>query len=212
KALRLIEPEEFDRLLQAWGSNGEDGEQQGWACARNRTILCVLLDTGIRVNELCALRLEEVDRQAGRLRIGGEPVQGTAPPTFGSGVATTLSLPGSVPLPEHIRHSRACWGNLPLPDRDVPSVHEKRPHAALCSPAPAPRPAPRRSVYDFPPLAGGGVFEIGNKQAEKSTFQASVCCQSRLCTDVLTDFWEPTREIPHLSSCLSLMAEATLLA
>jgi site-specific recombinase XerD len=71
KALRLIEPEEFDRLVQACGPNGEDDEPQGWACARNRAILWVLLDTGIRVNELCALRLEDVDREAGTLRIGG---------------------------------------------------------------------------------------------------------------------------------------------
>ena len=70
KALRLIEAEEFDRLLQACGPSGEDGEPEGWACARNWTILWVLLDTGIRVNELCALRLEDVDRNAGTLRIG----------------------------------------------------------------------------------------------------------------------------------------------
>ncbi len=71
KALRLIEPEEFDRLLQACGPNGEDDEPQGWACARNRAILWVLLDTGIGVSELCALRLEDVDREAGKLRMGG---------------------------------------------------------------------------------------------------------------------------------------------
>jgi site-specific recombinase XerD len=71
KALRLIEPEEFDRLLQACGPNGKDDEPQGWACARNRAILWVLLDTGIRVSELCALRLEDVDREAGKLHIGG---------------------------------------------------------------------------------------------------------------------------------------------
>jgi hypothetical protein len=64
----VLTPEEFDRLL---GACGQSGEPQEWATARNRAILWVLLDTGIRVSELCELRLGDMDRTLGRLRIRG---------------------------------------------------------------------------------------------------------------------------------------------
>jgi site-specific recombinase XerD len=72
KRLALLDPEAFDRLLLACGPGGENGEPQEWATARNRAILWVLLDTGLRVSELCELRLGDVDRASGTLHIRGQ--------------------------------------------------------------------------------------------------------------------------------------------
>jgi site-specific recombinase XerD len=41
------------------------------AAARNRTILWILFETGMHVTEVCRLRLEDVDREHGTLRVQG---------------------------------------------------------------------------------------------------------------------------------------------
>jgi site-specific recombinase XerD len=70
--IRLIEPEEFERLLLACRPSGEIGHLVDRAAARNRAILWVLLDTGIRVSELCGLRLGDVDRRRQLLIVTGK--------------------------------------------------------------------------------------------------------------------------------------------
>jgi len=55
--IKTIEPEEFERLLHACTPPHESGALVERAAARNRAILWVFYDTGIRVSELCCLRM-----------------------------------------------------------------------------------------------------------------------------------------------------------
>ncbi len=70
--IRIIEPEEFERLLQACTPPGEMGPLADRAAARNRAILWLLYDTGIRLAELCHLRLEDFDRKHGTIIVKGK--------------------------------------------------------------------------------------------------------------------------------------------
>jgi site-specific recombinase XerD len=63
KVLHLIEPDEFERLLLACHAGEESDVSAERAAVRNRAILWVFLDTGMRVSELCGLRLSDVDRE-----------------------------------------------------------------------------------------------------------------------------------------------------
>ena len=67
----LLEPEEWERLLQA--CQLDEGRvasaEQG---ARNRALLWVFAQTGIRPSEICGLRLSDVDREQGLLRVKGK--------------------------------------------------------------------------------------------------------------------------------------------
>ncbi len=68
----LLEPEEWEHLLQACQLSKETGVLADRATARNRAILWVLFDTGMRVSEVCGLRLVDVDPEQGTLRIQGK--------------------------------------------------------------------------------------------------------------------------------------------
>jgi site-specific recombinase XerD len=70
--IRTIEPEEFERLLLACTPPGEVGPFADRAAARNRAILWVLYDTGIRLSELCGLRLGDFDRKRALLTVLGK--------------------------------------------------------------------------------------------------------------------------------------------
>ena len=70
--IQTIEPEEFERLLQACVPQGESGWLVERAIARNREILWVFYDTGIRVSELCGLRVGDFDRKHGLLTVTGK--------------------------------------------------------------------------------------------------------------------------------------------
>ncbi|MBO0783758.1 MAG: tyrosine-type recombinase/integrase, partial [Ktedonobacteraceae bacterium] len=67
--IQLIEPDEFARLLAACQPPGDSDPLVNWATARNRAILWILLDTGIRLSELRALRVGDVDREQRTLLI-----------------------------------------------------------------------------------------------------------------------------------------------
>jgi site-specific recombinase XerD len=69
KVIHLIEPEEFERLLLSCRAAGECDASAERAAARNRAILWVFLDTGMRVGELCGLRLGDVDLEHRALRV-----------------------------------------------------------------------------------------------------------------------------------------------
>jgi site-specific recombinase XerD len=71
KPIHVIEPDEFERLLLACRAARESEGSGARAAARNRAILWVFLDTGMRVSELCALRLSDVDREHRALRVRG---------------------------------------------------------------------------------------------------------------------------------------------
>jgi site-specific recombinase XerD len=70
--IRIIEPEEFERLLLACTPPGEVGPLVDRAAARNRAILWLLYDTGIRLGELCNLCLSDFDRKRGLLIVKGK--------------------------------------------------------------------------------------------------------------------------------------------
>jgi site-specific recombinase XerD len=70
--IRIIEPEEFERLLMACTPPGEVGPLADRAAARNRAILWVLYDTGIRLSELCGLRTGDFDRKHGMIVVMGK--------------------------------------------------------------------------------------------------------------------------------------------
>ena len=70
--IRTIEPEEFERLLLACTPPGEVGALADRAAARNRAILWLLYDTGIRLSELCGLRTGDFDRKHGMIVVLGK--------------------------------------------------------------------------------------------------------------------------------------------
>jgi site-specific recombinase XerD len=69
---QAVEPEAFVLLLRACQLPGEYGGQNAGMTARNRAILWLLLDTGLRVSELCSLRLADVDRAGGTVTVRGK--------------------------------------------------------------------------------------------------------------------------------------------
>lgn len=70
--IHTIDSEEFERLLLACTPPNETGPVAERAAVRNRAILWVFYDTGIRVSELCGLRLEDFDRKHGILTVTGK--------------------------------------------------------------------------------------------------------------------------------------------
>ena len=72
RVLHLPEAEEWEHLLLACHPLKETGVLADRAAARNRAILWVLFDTGMRASEVCGLRLGDVDREQGILLVRGK--------------------------------------------------------------------------------------------------------------------------------------------
>jgi site-specific recombinase XerD len=70
--IKILDEEEFEKLLWACAPPNEKSPLAERAAVRNRAILWVLYDTGIRVSELCGLCLEHVDRKQGVLTVWGK--------------------------------------------------------------------------------------------------------------------------------------------
>ncbi len=70
--IRIIEFEEFERMLKACTPSHEVGPITDMNAARNRAILWLLWDTGIRLAELCDLRLVNLDRDKGAMIVHGK--------------------------------------------------------------------------------------------------------------------------------------------
>src|SRR5207237_530735 len=70
--IKTITPEEFEQLLRACTPPNETGPLATRAAVRNRAILWVLYDSGIRVSELCGLRAGDFDRKQGILTVKGK--------------------------------------------------------------------------------------------------------------------------------------------
>ena len=70
--IQTIDSDEFERLLLACAPPNEAGPIAERATVRNRAILWVLYDTGIRVSELCGLRLADFDRKHSILTVKGK--------------------------------------------------------------------------------------------------------------------------------------------
>jgi site-specific recombinase XerD len=75
RMLHPLAPEEWERLLLACRSTRKSDVLAERAAARNRAILWLLFDTGLRVSEVCRLRLSDVDRDQGILLIRGKGTQ-----------------------------------------------------------------------------------------------------------------------------------------
>lgn len=72
RVLHPLAPEEWEQLLLACHSPKKTDVLAERATARNRAILWLLLETGMRVSEVCDLRLSDVDREQGTLLIRGK--------------------------------------------------------------------------------------------------------------------------------------------
>jgi integrase/recombinase XerD len=70
--IQTITNEEFEKLLLACAPPHETGPFAERAAVRNRTILWLLYDTGIRVSELINLRLHDLDRKKGVVTVMGK--------------------------------------------------------------------------------------------------------------------------------------------
>ncbi len=70
--IQTITDEEFEKLLLACAPPNEEGRFAERAAVRNRAILWLFYDTGIRVSELCNLRLDHFDRKKGVITVKGK--------------------------------------------------------------------------------------------------------------------------------------------
>jgi site-specific recombinase XerD len=70
--IQILTEEEFEKLLWACAPPNETSGLAERAAVRNRAILWVLYDTGLRVSELCGLRLSNIDRRQGVLTVLGK--------------------------------------------------------------------------------------------------------------------------------------------
>jgi site-specific recombinase XerD len=70
--IKTLTEEAFEKLLWACAPPNENSPLAERAAVRNRAILWVLYDTGIRVSELCGLCLDNVDRKHGVLTVWGK--------------------------------------------------------------------------------------------------------------------------------------------
>src|SRR5579859_4059043 len=70
--IQTITTEEFEKLLLACAPPNETGPFAERAAVRNRAILWLLYDTGIRVSELTNLRLDDLDRKKGVVTVLGK--------------------------------------------------------------------------------------------------------------------------------------------
>lgn len=75
RLLDPLTPQEWEQLLLACRSARKTVVLTERATARNRAILWLLFDTGMRVSEVCALRLSDVEREQGILRVRGKGSQ-----------------------------------------------------------------------------------------------------------------------------------------
>jgi site-specific recombinase XerD len=70
--IQTITDEEFEQLLLACAPPNEEGRFAERAAVRNRAILWLFYDTGIRVSELTHLRLADFDRKKGMISVKGK--------------------------------------------------------------------------------------------------------------------------------------------
>ena len=70
--IRIIEFEEFEALLEACAPPQVKDFDADRNTARNQAILWLLWDTGIRLREICSLRLSDFDRRQGTIIVFGK--------------------------------------------------------------------------------------------------------------------------------------------
>jgi site-specific recombinase XerD len=70
--IKTISDEEFERLLLACAPPNEEGQFAERAAVRNRAILWLFYDSGIRLSELINLRVGDFDRKHGLITVKGK--------------------------------------------------------------------------------------------------------------------------------------------
>jgi len=125
--IQTIEPEEFERLLHACVPPNETGPIADQAAVRNRAILWLLYDTGIRVSELCGLRVGDFDRRHGVITVTGK---GSKERRVALGQNCLRRLLYYLDRHRPDEEELAEWGSageghLPLLSRDAHPAHEK---------------------------------------------------------------------------------------
>jgi integrase/recombinase XerD len=70
--IRIIEPDDFEQLLKACTPEHAVGPLVDRAAARNRAMLWLLYDTGLRLSERCSLPVEDFDRKHGLIVVKGK--------------------------------------------------------------------------------------------------------------------------------------------
>jgi site-specific recombinase XerD len=111
----ILTPEEFEQLLQACGPSGELMDH---ATARNRALLWLFWETGLLVTEVCGLRLWDVDREQGQVRVLGLGAKARWVPVGASGWHALLCYLNHFRLVE--AKETAGGGALFLSERNQP--------------------------------------------------------------------------------------------
>ena len=118
--IKTITPEEFEQLLRACTPPNETGPIATRAAVRNRAILWVLYDAGIRVSELCGLRIHDFDRKQGILTVKGK---GSKERRIGLGSNCQRNLLYYLDQFRPDQEELAAWGS---PDEDHLFLSETR--------------------------------------------------------------------------------------
>jgi site-specific recombinase XerD len=142
--IHTIDAEEFERLLLACAPPNETGPFAERAAVRNRAILWVLYDTGIRVSELCGLRLADFDRKHSILTVTGK---GSKERRVALGNNCLRNLLYYLDKHRPDGEELAGWGRVgrmgqhwrgpPLPLRNTPAADQERGDLALQTHPPA---------------------------------------------------------------------------
>jgi site-specific recombinase XerD len=109
----LLEPEEWERLLQACQLN-EGSVASAEQGARNRALLWVFAETGMRPWEVCRLHLSNVDREQGLLRVKGKDARWRLVPLGSEGLRHLLAYVDGFRLQSVKQEKRRRVGEEPL--------------------------------------------------------------------------------------------------
>jgi len=106
--IETIEPEEFERLLLACTPPNELGPLAERAAVRNQAIFWLFYDTGIRVSELCHLKVDDVDRKRAMITVKSK---GPKEQRIALGNACLSSLLHYLDLHRSDKQEQAEWGS-----------------------------------------------------------------------------------------------------
>jgi len=130
RALRVLSETEVNRLLQQVDVRG---------CRRDQAILYVLLDTGLKVSELVALDLGDVDFSTGRLRVSNPWSRTVELPTRAARkVAWSLVERGLLSLPPSGELELPASGGWPPATRGTVVDAARLPMVSSVPPSPMP--------------------------------------------------------------------------
>ena len=132
--IQTITDEEFEKLLLACAPPNEEGRFAERAAVRNRAILWLFYDTGIRVSELTHLRLADFDRKKGMITVKGK---GSKERRIALGQNCLRNVLQYVdrhrPDEKELEEWGSLWGGSSLPRRNEATIDEKWHYLTVCS-------------------------------------------------------------------------------